>query len=193
MSDRLVRAAFGFVLLMTGASAFAHVGQAGHADSLMAGVAHPFLGLDHVLAMVAVGLWALFLGGRAVWAVPAAFVAAMAGGFALAASGIALPHVESGIAASVLVLGLLVATHARLRLAASLSLVAVFAVFHGHAHGSPLAWPGLMFGAGLAAATVVLHAIGLGLGHVLAGRLTLARTLGSAMAAVGLVLLGAAA
>jgi urease accessory protein len=119
--------------------------------------------------MVAVGLWAAQQGKRAVWAVPLAFVATMALGGALGMAGLALPYVEQGIAASVLVLGVLIAAAARLPLAAGMLLVAVFALFHGHAHGAemPSTASGLAYGAGFVAATALLHACGVGLGLTL--------------------------
>jgi urease accessory protein len=149
------------------------------------------LGLDHVLAMVAVGLWAAFLGGRAVWIVPAAFVSVMTGGFALATEGFTLPAVELGVAGSVVVLGVLIAAAVRLPLALSSSLVGLLAFFHGYAHGLELSGEALVFGIGFGTATALLHAVGIGLGLVLARRgLMLARGVGGATAAIGLVLLG---
>lgn len=173
---------------------FAHSGHAGHAQSFVSGVAHPLLGIDHVLAMVTVGLWAAFLGAHAVWRVPAAFVLSMVGGFALAMAGISLPAVEPGIAASVFVLGILVAAAVRLPLAASMLLVGLFAVLHGYSHGEGVSGGGLTFGLGFVVATALLHAVGIGLGRVLAGqRPMLVRSLGGAVAATGLVLLGSLA
>jgi urease accessory protein len=171
--------------------ALAHPGPGGDAGSLVAGVAHPLLGADHVLAMVAVGLWAVFLGGRAVWMVPAAFVLGMAGGFALVVAGVGLALVEPGIAASVLILGVLIAAAVRLPLAPSTLLVGLFAVLHGHSHGAEVMSDALAFGLGFVAATILLHVAGIGLGRVLAGQgLMLARGLGGAVAGIGLVLLG---
>jgi urease accessory protein len=169
----------------------AHPGHGGDGSSLAAGFVHPLLGLDHVLAMVAVGLWAALLGGRAVWMVPATFVACMAGGFALPMAGISLPAVEPGIAASIVVLGLLIAAAVRLPLAPSMALVGLFAVFHGQAHASELTGAAFTFGLGMIAATALLHGAGIGLGRTLTGRhLTVARGLGGVMAGVGLALLG---
>ncbi|GHD63242.1 urease accessory protein UreJ [Thalassobaculum fulvum] len=148
-------------LSLVAAPAFAHTGI-GTAGGFAAGVAHPMLGLDHLLAMVAVGAWGALLGGRAVWLVPAAFVAAMVAGGALAISGVALPMVETAIALSVVVLGALVAVNARLTVGAGMAVVAAFALFHGHAHGSELAQglSALTYSAGFAAATALLHAAG---------------------------------
>jgi len=178
-------------LLTAAASpALAHPGHG--AEGLASGFAHPFMGLDHLLAMLAVGLWAAQTGGRTLWAVPAAFVAVMALGGSLGAMGVGLPLVELGIAGSVLVLGLLVAAAPRLPLWAPVAIAGLFAVFHGHAHGTemPEGASGLLYGAGFVAATAILHAIGLGLG--LAGsRLAAvpARLAGGAVAAAGLVLI----
>lgn len=181
-------------LFATTLPAFAHPGHGSEAGALVAGFTHPLVGLDHVLAMVAVGLWAAFLGGRAAWIVPAAFVSVMAGGFALATGGLALPAVEPGVAGSVVVLGALVTAAVRLPLALAGGLVGLLALFHGHAHGSELTGEALTFGFGFAAATALLHLVGLGLGLALAGRGSmLARGVGGATAGVGLVLLGSLA
>lgn len=134
-----------------------------------AGLAHPFLGLDHLLALLAVGLWAGQQRGRARLAVPAAFVAVMAGGALAAVAGLSLPGVEPGLAASVLVLGLLVASRTRLPLPAGLALVAGFAALHGHAHGTELApaGPVALWLLVLALATGLLHGAGFLLGEAL--------------------------
>jgi urease accessory protein len=169
-------------------AAFAHVG--GHAGGLASGLAHPFLGLDHVLAMVAVGLWAAQLGRPAMWLLPAIFPAVMAAGALMGANGVALPWVEAGIIASVLVLGAAVALRLRTPIAASAALIGLFALFHGHAHGTelPAAGSALLYGVGFVLATVALHAIGLGVG-VAMNRPVVMRTAGGAIAAAGLLLL----
>lgn len=145
--------------------AHAHTG-AGHFHGFGDGVAHPIFGLDHLLAMVAVGLWAAQLGGRAVWAVPASFVAVMALGGILGMAGLQLPMVETGILTSVLLLGLLIAFAVRLPLWASASVVGFFALFHGFAHGAemPETGSGYLYAAGFILATSALHAVGVGLG-----------------------------
>lgn len=153
-------------------SAAAHTGMAIDAlgaHGLIAGFSHPFSGLDHLLAMIAVGLWAAQLGGRARWLVPTAFVGAMILGSVLGTMGIAVPWAEPGILASVLILGLLVAAGVRLPLAASALLAGVFALCHGHAHGAemPALVAGLGYGAGFTVATIGLHVLGLGLGGAL--------------------------
>ncbi len=162
-------------LLLLPVLAHAHPGPPGHTHfSFAAGAAHPLSGIDHILAMVAVGLWAAQLGRRALWAVPAAFVGLMAVGGALGMSGAVhhLPFVEQGIMASVLILGLLIATAARLPLAASMAIVGMFAVFHGYAHGAemPAAAGGYAYGAGFVIATAALHATGVAAG-LLVGKL----------------------
>ncbi len=127
--------------------------------------------LDHILAMVAVGLFAARLGGRALWLVPASFVTAMALAGAVGMTGFALPHVEAGIALSILVLGAAIAFETTMPVAAAMALVAFFAVFHGYAHGAemPETMSGLAYGGGFLAATAALHAAGIGLG-LLIGR-----------------------
>jgi urease accessory protein len=146
-------------LSLVAAPAFAHTGV-GATSGFAAGFAHPLFGLDHLLAMVAVGAWAALLGGRAVWLVPAAFVAAMVAGGTLAVSGVALPMVETAIALSVVVLGALVAVNARVVLGVGMAIAAAFAVFHGHAHGSELP-ASLGAAVGFVLATALLHAAGI--------------------------------
>ena len=177
-------------LAAAAAPAFAHLDSAEH-GSLMAGVSHPLSGADHVLAMVAVGLWASQIGGRALLAVPAAFVATMAVGFLLAVSGVALPFVEPAVLASVIGLGLLVATAVRLPTAASAAIVGLFALFHGHAHGGELGAAGaVQFGLGFLVSTAILHAAGVGLGLSLSRMGTIAtRVLGAATALGGAALI----
>jgi urease accessory protein len=144
--------------------AFAHFDPVAH-GSFAAGFTHPFFGLDHILAMVGVGLWASLLGGRSTWAVPAAFVATMIAGFGIAMLHAGLPSVEPVIAASVVVLGLLALVALQAPTFIAMAMVGVFALFHGYAHGSELGAAGaLPFMAGFAVATAVLHAIGIGIG-----------------------------
>ena len=136
----------------------AHPGHGGE------GFAHPLHGLDHLLTMLAVGLWAAQLGGRAKWAVPAAFVSMMALGGALGMAGVAVPFAEQGIVASVLVLGVLIAAAVRLPPAASMAVVGIFALCHGYAHGAemPATAAGFSYGLGFVGATALLHACGIG-------------------------------
>lgn len=184
------------VALLLTSTAQAHTfGATG--GGLAQGFAHPFLGLDHLLAMLAVGLWAAQLGGRARWAVPAAFVAMMAVGGLLALSSVALPRVEAGIVVSVLVLGLLITTATRLPTWVGAMVVGAFALFHGHAHGTelPMQASEWAYGFGMLAASALLHGVGFGLawmaqrGGVVAQRGL--RVAGAAIAAAGLLMLGA--
>lgn len=140
--------------------------DAGH--GLERGFTHPFSGLDHLLAMLAVGLWASQLGDKARWAVSCTFVAVMLIGWIYGSLGWPLPGVEAGIAASVLVLGLLIAAAWKLPLVAGMIISAVFAFFHGHAHGTEMGSgvSGLTYAAGFTAATILLHAAGFALGLI---------------------------
>ena len=169
--------------------AAAHLAPGAH-GSLAAGFTHPLFGLDHVLAMVAVGLWASQVGGRAMALIPAAFVAAMAAGFGLSVAGLTLPSAEPMIVASVVALGLLVAAAVRLDARIGGALVALFALFHGAAHGSELGEAGAAaFGLGFVLATAALHGAGVALGLGLARLGPLAtRALGAATAAAGMAL-----
>jgi urease accessory protein len=178
-------------LAVTALPAFAHLNPEEH-GSFMAGFSHPLFGLDHILVMVAVGLWAAQIGGKALWGVPAAFVTTMAVGFGLALAGIDLPFVEPAILASVVALGLLVAMAVKLDTAASAAIVATFALFHGHAHGGELGSAGAFeFGVGFVVATALLHIAGIGFGLGIArlsGGAIAARILGAITALTGLVL-----
>jgi urease accessory protein len=146
-------------------AALAHPGI-GDAHGFAHGLAHPLGGLDHILAMVAVGIFAWQLGGRALWLVPATFISVMAAGAALAMAGVAVPQVELGIAASVIVLGAIVALGLHVPVAIAMGLVGLFAIFHGHAHGTemPLDAAGAAYAAGFMLATALLHVGGIALG-----------------------------
>ncbi|KOF21253.1 protein hupE [Ensifer adhaerens] len=190
MNRRILIAAA--ALMASTAPAFAHLSPDEH-GSFAAGFSHPLFGLDHILVMIAVGLWAAQIGGRALWIVPTAFVSMMAVGFTLATAGIGLPFVEPAILASVVALGLLVAMAVRLDTSASAAIVGLFALFHGHAHGGELGSAGaLAFSVGFLIATTALHAAGIGLGMML-GRLSgggaLARVLGGITALAGATLI----
>lgn len=151
--------------------AFAHLDPAEH-GSFAAGFTHPLSGADHVLAMVAIGLWAAMLGGRALFVVPSAFVAVMLTGFAAALLAMPLPFVEPVILASVVVLGLLVALALPVSPLAGAMVAGFFAFFHGHAHGAETGGAAfLSYAAGFALATALLHAAGIGAG-LAAGRFT---------------------
>lgn len=181
---------------LTVSPAFAHLDPAAH-GSFAAGFTHPVFGLDHVLAMIAVGLWAALVGGRSVWILPSAFVGAMLAGFALSMMGVPLPYVEPAILTSVVVLGLIVALALRLPTWLSVVLIALFGTCHGHAHGGEMGSAGLFgYAAGFVLATAILHAAGILIGygaHVAAGRdapaaRAIIRTLGTATAVFGLLL-----
>lgn len=146
--------------VLVSAPAAAHTGH--HLDGLSAGFGHPFGGLDHLLAMAAVGIWGAWLGPRLLWLAPAAFMSAMAAGAVLAWAGLPLPGVELAIAASVMVLGVLVAGAFRLPGTIGAALVAAFGFAHGHAHGAelPEAANGLTYAAGFLVATGILHGLG---------------------------------
>lgn len=151
-----------FVALPT--AAFAHPGHAGDTAGLLSGFLHPVGGIDHILAMVAVGVFAFVLGGRALFLVPLAFVGMMVAGFALGVSGIYLPFVELGIALSSIVIGAAAAWGKPMPVAAAMSLVGVFAIFHGHAHGAemPANAAGVEYALGFMLATALLHLSGIG-------------------------------
>lgn len=170
--------------------ALAHVGDHG-GSPFMSGVMHPVGGADHVLAMVAVGLWAAVTGGRALLALPLAFVGAMLVGGGLGAMGIGLPGVEPMILASIVLIGVLAALAWRAPLVVGAGLVAAFGLFHGHAHGTEGPAAGLLiYGAGFALATMALHLAGLGLGlalNALSAR-GATRALGAGTAIAGLAL-----
>ncbi|MBB3137127.1 urease accessory protein [Rhizobium pisi] len=153
------------IALPAAASAHPAIGEAA---GFSHGFAHPISGLDHILAMVMVGVFAFQLGGRATWLVPATFVLVMALGGALGVAGINVPFVEIGIALSVVVLGAVVAFNVKAPLAAALGVVGLFAIFHGHAHGAemPENATGAAYAAGFMIATALLHVAGLALGYV---------------------------
>lgn len=177
--------------ILASGSVLAHPGHE-HASSFMTGFAHPMGGLDHLLAMVAIGLWAASIGGRALWAIPAAFVVTMLLGGGLAVAGLNVPFVEQGILLSVIVLGVLVLFAKRLPTLVCAAIAGGFALFHGAAHGMemPLSANGLQYALGFALATAGLHAVGLGFGQLMTkiGTPLATRISGSAIALAGLVL-----
>lgn len=162
--------------------AYAHPG---HAGGLAHGLAHPFTGLDHLCAMVAVGLWAAQMGGRQALLVPFFFVVIMAQGGLLGMTAIAVPFAETGIVLSLLVLGLLVAAAVRLPLALSAGIVGMFALFHGYAHGveMPRGDSALAYFSGFVLASVLLSLSGYSLGLLLRTHMT--RFAGAAVAFAG--------
>jgi urease accessory protein len=145
--------------------ALAHTG-AGSVSGFASGFGHPIGGLDHLLAMIAVGILASQQGGKSLWLLPVSFVAMMVVGGALGIAGVAVPFVELGIVGSVIVLGAVIALGKHMPTGAAMALVGVLAIFHGHAHGTemPVDASGFEYGLGFAIATSMLHAVGLGLG-----------------------------
>ncbi|MBB3350186.1 HupE/UreJ family protein [Rhizobium lentis] len=195
-----MKSAFKSSLLALAAIALPAVAAAhpaiGEAAGFSHGFAHPISGLDHILAMVMVGVFAFQFGGRAVWLVPTTFVLVMALGGLLGVSAINVPFVETGIALSVVVLGAVVAFNVKAPLAATAGIIGLFAIFHGHAHGAemPENAAGGAYAAGFMVATALLHAAGLALGYAVghAGKrqgVLVTRTAGSiaALAGVGLL------
>lgn len=178
-------------LLLAPAVAFAHPG---HGTGLIAGIAHPLTGMDHLLAMIAVGLWAAQQQGAARWALPCTFVGTLLIGGVLGFEGLQLPALESGIAASVLALGLAVALAVRPPLVLAVTATALFALFHGVAHGLELPemsspWT---YAIGFVAATAALHAAGYGVVRVLPqAAAPVVRVLGALSALAGMWLLAA--
>lgn len=175
--------------LLASLPALAHTGH-DHAFTLFSGLSHPVAGLDHLLAMLAVGLWAAKQPAKA-WLAPATFMISMLAGSVLAALTISLPLVESGIALSVLVLGLMVAGGNKTSGQAGLVLIAAFALLHGHAHGSEAPGGSLaIYMLGFLAATGLLHLAGLLAGQQLQTRLPrLVQLAGAAIAACGAAML----
>lgn len=161
---------------------------AGNIGGFSSGFMHPVLGWDHVLAMVAVGLWGAFLGGTALWVLPVVFPFVMTIGGALGIAGVPLPAVETGIAVSALVLGCMVLGAVRPPLWLAAVIVGIFAIFHGHAHGTEL--PGavspLAYSLGFVVATGLLHLCGIAFGYLIrwpAGRIAV--RCGGALVALG--------
>ena len=156
------------VLCLTPTAALAHTGI-GSTSGFMHGFMHPLSGLDHQLAMIFVGLFAYQLGGRALWLIPLTFVSLMALGGFLGVTGVPIASVEVCIALSVIVLGLFVAFAVKAPAVVAIAVVGLFAIFHGHAHGSemPLDAAGIEYGTGFMLATAVLHAVGIGIGFLI--------------------------
>ncbi|MER8379240.1 MULTISPECIES: HupE/UreJ family protein [unclassified Mesorhizobium] len=175
------------LLLAAAGPAYAHVGD-GTVSSFTAGFTHPLSGLDHMTVMIAVGLWAALKGDKAIWAWPLAFVGIMLAGGALGILHVPMAFVEPAILASVVVLGLLVALAVDLPVSAGVAVIGLFALFHGYAHGTevPENAGGLGYMAGFAAATALLHAVGITAGFNLGWRFRgLARVAGAACATIG--------
>jgi urease accessory protein len=179
-------------LLVQTPFAHAHV-ERGQATGFMLGFEHPWSGLDHVVAMLAVGIWGAQLGAPAVWLLPVVFPMVMAQGAFLGLIGLPLPGVEVGIALSALLLGSMVGGEVRPKLVVTVLLVGAFAVFHGHAHGTelPAGQSGLLYSMGFVIATGCLHGLGIALGLLHrwpAGKLAL-RGIGALIAVMGVMFL----
>jgi len=195
---RSVVMAIGLLVVLAAVSAapaLAHTGD-GLSGGFIGGFGHPLFGPDHVAAMVAVGLWGAFLGTPAIWLLPIVFPLVMAFGGVLGILGVPVPATETGIAASAIVLGLMVALAAQPPLVIAAVLVGAFAIFHGHAHGAELP-PGanvVAFSIGFVVATGLLHLAGISFGLLArwpAGRIAV-RAAGGAIALAGVVFLSAA-
>jgi len=167
--------------------AVAHTG-AGHADGIVAGFCHPLMGMDHLLAMLSVGVWSAAAIPNRAWAAPAAFISAMLVGAGLAFAGVGLPGVESMVTASVLVLGLMIVVGARMPALVGLGLAGLFAVFHGHAHAGEATGAAVAYVAGFSFSTAAIHMAGVGIGQFVASKPMARYALGLAVAASGLTL-----
>jgi urease accessory protein len=169
MASQLIRPSLAAAMVvLTPAVAFAHTGV-GDASSFVHGLGHPISGLDHILAMLMVGVFAWQLGGRAVWLVPVTFVGVMAASGTLGIAGIEVPFVEIGIAFSVMVLGAIVAFDIKVPAATATGVVGLFAIFHGHAHGAeiPEDAGGIAYATGFMIATALLHLSGISAGFLM--------------------------
>ena len=176
-------------MLVTAMPALAHTGI--HpASGLVDGFAHPFGGLDHTLAMVAVGLFATVLGGRSLWAVPATFASMMLVGGVMGFMGTEIPAVEAGITLSLVIFGAVLAARIRCRISVAMMITGMFAVFHGYAHGAemPMEAAAAQYCLGFVSATVLLHGLGLTIGTVLRHRQMMHRWAGAGFSIAGIVL-----
>jgi urease accessory protein len=176
-------------LFVSSVSAHAH-SEGGEVGGFVSGFTHPLFGADHIVAMVAVGLWGAFLGAPAVWLLPVIFPAVMAFGGALGVMGVPLPAIETGIAVSGIVLGLMVLLKSRPPLWIASVLVGIFAIFHGYAHGAelPASANPLTYSIGFVIATGLLHLSGIALGMLtrFPWGVVMVRACGGAIACVGL-------
>jgi urease accessory protein len=179
-------------LALAPAVALAHE-EIGQAAGFLSGLSHPVSGLDHVLAMVAVGLWGAVLGPPAIWVLPVAFPLVMAVGGLMGLLGVPVPGVEIGIAVSAIVLGVMVLAEVRPAIWVAAAIVAFFAIFHGHAHGRelPAGTSALLYSLGFVVATGLLHAVGivLGVAHRWAAGRQAVRVAGGGVALAGLFFL----
>jgi urease accessory protein len=179
-------------LALAPAVALAHE-ETGQAAGFLSGLSHPVSGLDHVLAMIAVGLWGAVLGPPAIWVLPVAFPLVMAAGGLMGLLGVPVPGVEVGIAVSAMVLGLMVLAEVRPAIWVAAAIVAFFAIFHGHAHGRelPAGTSALLYSLGFVVATGLLHAVGilLGVAHRWSAGRQAVRVAGGGVALAGLFFL----
>ena len=176
-------------MMVASMPALAHTGS--HASSGLAdGFAHPFSGLDHTLAMVAVGLFAAVLGGRALWTIPASFVSMMLVGGFMGLLGIEIPAVEAGIVLSVVILGVVLASGVRCLILVAMTLTGIFAIFHGFAHGMemPPEAAAALYCLGFVSATILLHGVGLAIGIVLGHHQMIQHWVGAGISIAGVVL-----
>ena len=181
----------GLVALGMAGPALAHTGTGAHTHGFVHGALHPFGGADHLLAMLAVGIWSALVMPARVWLAPVAFVGAMLVGAGIAAAGLAVPAVEFGIVLSVIMLGVMIATRFDVGAAIGSALVAAFAIFHGNAHGLEATGSMATYMAGFSLATGVLHSLGIGLGLAMTRIRFAAPAAGSLIAGAGLWLLAA--
>jgi urease accessory protein len=190
--DNLTRSLMTILLLVAMQPLAAHT-TGGAIGGLGSGLGHPFIGVDHLLAMLAVGMWAYQLGGSSVWKIPLAFVVTLLAGAGIGLAGLSLPFIEPVIAASVMVFGLLIAMRYRVAPVLACLMVALFALFHGYAHGieMPLATSPLTYVAGFSIATIGLHGLGVMLAYVIhrTTHTMLLRVGGMGLASTGLLLL----
>ena len=167
-SKQFIAASIGLLFLTLSSVAFAHSDAAGVTGGFLSGFTHPIGGLDHVTAMVAVGLWGFFLGRPALWILPIVFPLVMAGGGVLGLLGVQVPMIEPGIAVSSIVLGLLIALAVKAPLWIAAIIVGAFAIFHGYAHGAelPTAANPLAYSIGFVISTGLLHIAGIAFGEL---------------------------
>ena len=184
--------AIGFLFTLSGVPAFAHSGE-GYGGGFVAGFTHPILGWDHVAAMVAVGLWGAFLGAPAIWILPVVFPLIMAFGAVAGILGIPIPAIETGIALSAVVLGIMIVFALRPPIWVCAVIVGAFAIFHGYAHGTelPASVNAFAYAAGFVISTGLLHLIGIAFGLLVrwpAGRIAV-RGVGGLIAFAGIAFL----
>jgi urease accessory protein len=173
-------------MLTASGTLFAHPGH--DVSGFAAGVVHPFNGIDHLLAMVAIGLWAVTLGGTAMWRVPGAFVVMLVAGAVIGMSGVQLVQLEPIIALSLLLVGLAITFALRVPNSVGVLLAGIFSLFHGNAHGIELleTTSGYMYLLGIASTSITLHIAGIGLGITLRRYSWLLRSSGAAIAGIGM-------